>query len=155
MLRITVVNDATEATFKLEGKLAHEWVAEAGRAWDEFSQLKHGGQIVIDLCGVSFIDDAGRELLVRMHAFGAKLKGSGPMASGLIDEICGGPQGRTRRWAREVLSLLFLTIFSAAPRKEAVVDFARSLGSGHWTWGIPGWLFTLQSHLTHFWKGLS
>jgi len=68
-------------------------------------QRSHGGHsqifrekeaVVVDLFGVSFVDDPGRELLVRMHSTGAKLIGTGPVTSALIEEICGG-----KLWQRD------------------------------------------------------
>jgi anti-anti-sigma regulatory factor len=87
MLRISVLNGSDTTRFKLEGKLAHEWVREAEVAWTAHMALNGDKQVVVDLYDVCFVDDAGRQLLVEMHAAGAKLVGSGPMMSVLIDEI--------------------------------------------------------------------
>ncbi len=110
MLRITVLNDAGAATFKMEGKLAHEWVAEAEKAWAAFSNIPQEGRVVVDLCGVSFVDDTGCELLAWMHSSGAKLVGTGPMTSALIEEICGGERPPLRKWIQSALSLFFLLL---------------------------------------------
>lgn len=155
MLRVTVRDDERGAAFKLEGKLAHEWVAEAEKAWTEFCGLPRHERVVVDLCGVSFVDDAGRELLGRMHAYGAKLIGTGLMTSAVIEEICGEPQRNAGRWVRGVLSLFFLLMVSAVPRKEVVLDFVRGVWAGHLVYGIPGWIFTVHSYVEYFWKGLS
>ena len=114
MLRITVLNDARVTTFKMEGKLAQEWVIEAEKAWVAFSNLPHQERIVVDLCGVSFVDDPGRALLVRMHSSGAKLIGAGPMGSALIEEICGERPQRSSKWIRSMLGLFFLLPLVAA-----------------------------------------
>jgi|SRR6185295_12994848 anti-anti-sigma regulatory factor len=87
MLRISVVNDPRATRFKLEGKLAHEWVGEAQKAWTTLSALNGRKRVVVDLLEVSFIDDSGRELLLEMHRAGAKLLGCGPMISAVIEEI--------------------------------------------------------------------
>jgi anti-anti-sigma regulatory factor len=87
MLRITVLNDAGGATFKMEGKVAHDWVVEAQKAWVTFSNTQHEKRVVVDLCGVSFVDESGKELLARMHLSGAKLIGTGPMMGTLIDDV--------------------------------------------------------------------
>lgn len=87
MLRISVLNDARTTQFKLEGKLAHEWVDEAQKAWTIVSALNGKKRLVVDLFEVSFIDDPGRELLVAMHRAGATLLGCGPMISAVIEEI--------------------------------------------------------------------
>jgi len=87
MLRISVLNGSDTARFKLEGKLAHEWVREAQVAWAAHMVLHGNKEMVVDLYDVCFVDEAGRQLLVEMHGAGAKLVGSGPMMSVLIDEI--------------------------------------------------------------------
>ena len=119
MLRITVLNDAQGATFKLEGKLTHEWVAEVERAWMDFSTIRRQKHAVVDLCGISFVDDPGRELLARMHSSGAKLIGAGPMISALIEEIYGHNRAHGNKWIRTVLSMFFLLpLFVAIPNNN-------------------------------------
>jgi len=39
------------------------------------------------MIGLTFVDDLGRDLLSVMHSSGARLVGTGPMVSGLIEEI--------------------------------------------------------------------
>jgi anti-anti-sigma regulatory factor len=87
MLRISVLNEAGITRVKLEGKLAHEWVAEARKAWAAMSETSCKTGIVVDLMNVSFVDDAGSQLLAEMRHAGAELMGSGPLISALIDEI--------------------------------------------------------------------
>ena len=102
MLRISVMNGAHTTRFKVEGKLAYEWVLEAEKAWAALSALHEGAmngvevhrshtgkgqRAVVDLLDVSFVDAAGRKLLAEMHNAGAQLLGSGPMISALIEEI--------------------------------------------------------------------
>jgi anti-anti-sigma regulatory factor len=113
MLRITVLNDERGGIFKLEGKLTHEWVAEAEKAWTAFSNPPQPQRLVVDLCGVSFVDDPGRELLARMYSSGAKLIGTGPMTRALIEEICRDSRPRNGSWIRGVFSLFFLLAFAA------------------------------------------
>ena len=102
MLRVTILDDAQGKRFKLEGKLAREWVLEATTAWTglrdasvpiESSDTTRadnrlpGGKMVVDLFGVSFVDDNGRALLSQMHSAGATLVGCGPMINALIEEV--------------------------------------------------------------------
>ena len=87
MLRISVLNEPGVRRMKLEGKLAHEWVEEARKAWMALLQISRETQIVVDLVSVSFVDDAGHELLAEMRHAEAELIGSGPLMSALIDEI--------------------------------------------------------------------
>jgi anti-anti-sigma regulatory factor len=87
MLRISVENGPLTTRFKLEGKLAHEWVSEAEKAWVDL-RARHGKKkVIIDLFDVSFVDDLGHQLLGEMQSAGAQLIGSGPMISALIEEI--------------------------------------------------------------------
>ncbi len=87
MLRISVLNEPLRTRFKLEGKLAHEWVREALKAWHSLKALGGKKKVVVDLFDVSFVDDSGWLLLAEMHHAGAKLLGSGPMISAVIEEI--------------------------------------------------------------------
>jgi anti-anti-sigma regulatory factor len=89
MLRISVQNGPLTKRLKLEGKLAHEWVGEAEREWAALTAANGEKTVVVDLFDVSFVDDSGWKLLAQMHHAGAKLAGSGPMMSALIEEIEG------------------------------------------------------------------
>jgi hypothetical protein len=87
MLRISVMNEPGITRMKLEGKLAQEWVVEARNAWAGLPEVNGETEIVVDLLNVSFVDDAGHQLLAEMRHAGAELMGSGPLMSALIDEI--------------------------------------------------------------------
>ncbi len=66
MLRITTDEHDGGITFRLEGKLTGPWTAVARETWER-QLAEHGHEpIQIDLRGVSFVDDAGRELLAEM-----------------------------------------------------------------------------------------
>jgi len=87
MLRITVLNDPEGTRFKLEGKLAQAWVREAEKAWVALSAINGKKKVIVDLFGVTFVDDFGRQLLTEMCHAGAELVGSGPMMAALIEQI--------------------------------------------------------------------
>ena len=87
MLRISTQNGPLTTRFKLEGKLAHEWVSEAEKAWIELTTSSGKKKLIVDLFDVEFVDDAGSRLLAEMHHAGARLVGSGPLISALIEEI--------------------------------------------------------------------
>ena len=87
MLRISVMNEPGIRRMKLEGKLAHEWMDEARKSWAELSEWRGETEIVVDLLNVSFVDDAGHQLLAEMRHAGAELMGAGPLMSALIDDI--------------------------------------------------------------------
>jgi outer membrane protein len=117
MLRISIIDEPHSTTLKLEGKVAHEWVAELRNTWSAISSGSQTRKRIVDLFGVSFVDGFGRALLEEMHAEGAKLVGSGPMISGLIEEIQGaensnGNRGQMRRIILSMLVLLSLAFFA-------------------------------------------
>jgi len=87
MLRINFENGPLTTRLKLEGKLAHEWVGEAQTAWAELTATHRNRKMIVDLFDVSFVDEAGWQLLAEMHHAGARLVGSGPMISDLIEQI--------------------------------------------------------------------
>jgi anti-anti-sigma regulatory factor len=87
MLRINIENGLLATRMKLEGKLAHEWVAEAENVWTRLRASNGTKTVVVDLFDVTFVDDAGWQLLAQLHHAGAKLVGAGPMMSALIEEI--------------------------------------------------------------------
>ena len=87
MLRISVLNAPGTTRLKLEGKLAHEWVQEAANVWSALLAASKNLMIVVDLLNVSFVDDAGHQLLTDMRHAGAELVGCGPMITALIEEI--------------------------------------------------------------------
>jgi outer membrane protein TolC len=87
MLRITPKEQEAKLTLSLEGKLAGPWVAELAKAWSEWQDRVHPRDAVIDLRLVSFVDEAGRELLVQLHGEGCALLGSGCYVGPLVDSI--------------------------------------------------------------------
>ena len=87
MLRISITNESGLTRFKLEGKLAHEWVHEAETAWAVLKSLNGKHKVLVDLVNVSFVDENGALLLANMRRSGAKLLGGGLLIAALIEEI--------------------------------------------------------------------
>ena len=70
MLRINRIENGTELTLELEGKLLAPWVAEVKAAcgiWPGDRLLR------LDLGSVSFVDEAGAQLLTTLLGQGASL----------------------------------------------------------------------------------
>ena len=84
MLRITVRED-DKGRIQAAGKIAGPWVAELENAWR--SVQASGKDVEIDLKDVTCVDEAGRQLLDRMHQAGARLVVSGVMMRALVDEL--------------------------------------------------------------------
>lgn len=87
MLRITTEKKRGRTILSVEGKLAGPWVAALEQCWKERAQ---GEKYSVDLCGVSFIDAAGRVLLKEIHRQGGKLAAEGCLNQAIVQEIEGG-----------------------------------------------------------------
>jgi hypothetical protein len=84
MLKITTKSEAERTTLELEGKLAGAWVDELERCWKD---VRHHPNVTVSLTAVTFIDGAGRNLLVRLHRDGAALQAAGCMTRCIVEEI--------------------------------------------------------------------
>jgi outer membrane protein TolC len=87
MLRITVREDGNKERIGAAGKIGGPWVPELENVWR--SVYAPGKEIEIDLKEVTGVDEAGLELLKRMHRAGARLVTCGVMMTALVDEIAG------------------------------------------------------------------
>lgn len=52
---------------KLEGRMVGPWVKEGRQAWLKLASGLSGRKLAIDLCGVTFVDEAGLELLREIY----------------------------------------------------------------------------------------
>jgi ABC-type transporter Mla MlaB component len=86
MLRVTIKQEDLAETWELEGKLSGEWVKELERCWNE-RRSPSSMPLQLNLKEISFIDAAGKELLIAMHGRGVEIKGCGCMSRALVEEI--------------------------------------------------------------------
>jgi hypothetical protein len=86
MLKITthVLDDATRIT--LEGRLAGPWIGELERCWREAQQSAGGRQLIVDLTGVTFVEQEGKAVLARMYQEGADLLASGSCMRSIVED---------------------------------------------------------------------
>ena len=85
VIRMTFHDEAAITRLVLEGKLAGACVDELDKCWHDAPAK--WTTLLIDLTGVSFIDERGLHLLKQMHDHGAKLISSSLMTRCLIDEL--------------------------------------------------------------------
>jgi anti-anti-sigma regulatory factor len=97
MLRITTSSDSGMTRFVVEGKLSGACVAELEKCWQSARAADLELSLLVDLTGVSFIDDSGRQLLAQMHQSGTRFLAAGIMTRCIVEEIesegsttCGG-----------------------------------------------------------------
>lgn len=90
MLKISVKEDSSSVALDVEGRLAGPWVAELEECWKREEARTAGKPCSVRLCAVSFIDDAGKQLLSRMHERGTILQGNGCMVRAIVAGITRG-----------------------------------------------------------------
>ena len=88
VIRITCHTEPALTRLVLEGKLAGACVDELDKCWHDAPA--QWATLLIDLTGVSFIDERGKQLLKQMRDHGARLISSSIMSRCLIEEISRG-----------------------------------------------------------------
>jgi hypothetical protein len=86
MLKITthVATDTTRIT--LEGRLAGPWINELERCWRESKHSAGAQRLIVDLTGVTFVEQEGKTLLTRMYQAGAELLATGCCMRSIVED---------------------------------------------------------------------
>jgi outer membrane protein len=110
MLRITTEKKRGKTVLSVEGRLAGPWVAALEQSWRE---REAGEKFSVDLCGVSFIDAAGKALLKEIHQQGGRLIAAGCLNEAIVEEISG-RSGKGNCWSRKKGShiIFYVAFFS-------------------------------------------
>ena len=87
MLRITTENKKGKTLLRLEGKITGPHVSTLEQCWRELTAASPKQKFSVDLCGVSYIDSAGKALLREMHRLGADFVAVGCLNQAIVDEI--------------------------------------------------------------------
>ena len=87
MLRITTHKKRGKTVLSIEGRLAGPLVGTLEQCWRELRAASTDGKVHLDLCGVSFIDGAGRVLLKEIYRQGGELAAEGCLNQAIVDEI--------------------------------------------------------------------
>lgn len=90
MIRISQIHEGSKSRLFVEGTLSGDWVDVLEKSWLEAQTASGGETLCIDLSGVTYIDNKGRELLARVARDGAELRATGVMTRGIIEEITSG-----------------------------------------------------------------
>src|SRR5258705_3228134 len=89
MLRITTEKKRSKTVLSVEGRLAGALVATLEQCWKELKAAAPHEKFYVNLCGVSFIDAAGKMLLQEMHRQGGQLVAQGCLNQAIVREIIG------------------------------------------------------------------
>jgi outer membrane protein len=87
MLRITTQKRRGKTVLSIEGRLAGPLVGTLEQCWREVHQAAPSEKVNVNLCGVSFIDAAGKMLLKEIHRQGAELVAEGCLNQAIVDDI--------------------------------------------------------------------
>jgi len=90
MLRITTEKRRGKVFLSVEGKLAGPWVAALEQCWRELHASSPREKFLVNLCGVSFIDAAGKVLLKEIYRQGGQLVAEGCLNQAIVNEIAAG-----------------------------------------------------------------
>jgi hypothetical protein len=68
-LRITVIQDEPSViTLKIEGRVTGATIVELNRTWRDLALSLGSRKLSVNLCGVTFMDAAGRNVLAEIHS---------------------------------------------------------------------------------------
>jgi outer membrane protein len=93
MLRVTTHKKHSKVLLTVEGRLAGESVSTLEQCWRELRGASPTEKFNVDLCGVSFIDAAGKTLLKEIHRQGGRLVAQGCLNQAMVKEITGEAEG--------------------------------------------------------------
>ncbi|HKT35116.1 MAG TPA: hypothetical protein VJR03_09815 [Nitrospira sp.] len=86
MLKITTQSTEASTRITVEGRLVGPWVGELERCWKESERSASGRPVVVDLRGVTFVEQEGKGLLSRMCQAGAELLAAGCCMKSIVEE---------------------------------------------------------------------
>jgi outer membrane protein TolC len=87
MLRITTEKKRGKLVLTVEGRLAGPWVSTLEQSWRDARAGSPTEKVSVNLCGVSFIDPAGKTLLKEIHHQGGQLLAEGCLNQAIVREI--------------------------------------------------------------------
>jgi len=87
MLRVTTLKKRSKVLLTVEGRLAGDSVSTLEQCWRELRAASPTERFNVDLCGVSFIDAAGKTLLKEIYRQGGRLLAQGCLNQETVKEI--------------------------------------------------------------------
>jgi outer membrane protein len=114
MLRITAEQKPGSASLTVEGKLAGPWVAALEQSWKDLRDHAPAAEhLSVNLCGVSYIDGAGKALLRKIHGQGGKLVAEGCLNQAIVREIAA-DESREKNGAKKTPIIFYVLLFGLA-----------------------------------------
>ena len=120
MLRITTEKKRGRTVVTVEGRLSGPRVPMLEQCWRELKAGAPDEKFHVNLCGVTFIDNAGKVLLKAMHSEGGQLIAEGCLNQAIVKEITAeaksaGQEKRSKRSSFFFYILFFSLLVAAKP----------------------------------------
>jgi outer membrane protein len=117
MFRVTTQKKRSKTLLTVEGRLAGESVSTLEQCWRELHASSPSERFAVDLCGVSFIDAAGKTLLKEIHRQGGRLVAQGCLNQETVKEITGegeerSGQGEAKKDPKRSHIIFYIALFS-------------------------------------------
>jgi len=87
MVRVTTEDEVEMVRLKIEGRLAGTDVNNVQAHWQTITATREHSSILIDLTGVTFVDEGGKKLLAEMNRQGNKFVASGLLTRAILEEV--------------------------------------------------------------------
>jgi outer membrane protein len=125
MLRITTETKRGKTILGVEGRIAGPQVSTLEQCWRELHAASPSQKFSVDLCGVSFIDNAGKVLLREMHQSGAELHAEGCLNEAIVEEIARPSHsankekhGKKSKGGHIIFYILLFSLFGVATKAQ-------------------------------------
>jgi anti-anti-sigma regulatory factor len=90
VLKITIMETATDRRWIVQGRLVGPWVSELRTTWKRAHKNQDNRTCIIDLNDVTFIDESGERLLRAMSKKGAQLIAKGLYVRHVLEQLKNG-----------------------------------------------------------------
>jgi anti-anti-sigma regulatory factor len=87
VLKITIMESATERRWIVQGSLVGPWVSELRTTWKRAHRSHDKRACIIDLNDVTFIDKSGERLLRAISKKGAQLIAGGMYVKHVVEQL--------------------------------------------------------------------
>jgi outer membrane protein len=138
MLRVTTDKKRGKTVLSVEGRLAGPWVAALEQCWRELRTSSPQEKFHVNLCGVSFIDAAGKVLLKEIHSQGGQLIAEGCLNQAIVQEIVGsegaGNAGKGRKGSHIIFYIALFSLLVGLLLRPSLTE-AQSTGKQN---SLPG-----------------
>jgi hypothetical protein len=79
-MKVSISDQATLATLKVEGRVVGPWADELGRTWRSLWSSARGKRLQLDICGITFADHKGSQILREIvRTTGAEIVADSPL----------------------------------------------------------------------------